>query len=112
MRGRGCCDRSREGGCFETSKPTTHQDPTSLVDDVIHYCVPNIPSEIPRTSTVALASVTISHVLDIANKGITRVIKENRALARVVNVYKGSITHPSLAEATGRVYKKIVDVLA
>jgi alanine dehydrogenase len=90
-----------QGGCFETSKPTTHQDPTFVVDEVIHYCVTNIPSVVPRTSTFALTNVTLPYVLEISNKGIKRAIRENCILARGVNVYKGAITHPCVANSMG-----------
>jgi alanine dehydrogenase len=90
-----------QGGCFETSRPTTHQDPTFLVDDVIHYCVTNIPGAVPRTSTFALTNVTLPYALHIANKGIARATRENRALAAGVNVCNGAITHPGLAGSMG-----------
>lgn len=88
-----------QGGCFETSKPTTHENPTYMVDEVIHYCVTNIPAAVSRTSTFALTNVTLPYILEIANKGFSRAIKESHVIARGVNIYKGSITYPCVAEA-------------
>ncbi|MBW2051013.1 MAG: alanine dehydrogenase [Deltaproteobacteria bacterium] len=87
-----------QGGCVETSRPTSHQDPVFVVDGVIHYCVANIPGMVARTSTFALNNVTLPYALEIANKGIERAVKENRALARGINLYKGNITCPGVAE--------------
>jgi len=88
-----------QGGCLETSRPTTHSDPVFLVDGVIHYCVTNIPALVSRTSTLALTNVTLPYVLEIADKGLARAVKDNGALARGVNVYKGAITCPGVADA-------------
>ncbi len=88
-----------QGGCFETSRPTTHQDPVYVVDDVIHYCVTNIPSVVARTSTFALTNVTLPYVLEIAGKGLERAARENPALSRGINVSRGEIVHPGLTEA-------------
>jgi len=88
-----------QGGCFETSRPTTHQEPVYVVDDVIHYCVANIPGVVGRTSTIALTNLTLPYVLEIANKGLGRAARENADLAKGVNVCQGSITHPGVAEA-------------
>lgn len=96
-----------QGGCFETSRPTTHQDPVYLVNEVIHYCVANIPAVVSRTSTFALTNVTLPYALEIANKGLVQAIKDNRAIARGVNVYHGTITHPGVAEAMGCAYEAI-----
>ena len=87
-----------QGGCFETSRPTTHQDPIFLVNEVIHYCVANITGAVSRTSTFALTNVNFPYAFDIANKGIVRVTKENCALACGVNMCRGAITHTGLAK--------------
>ena len=100
-----------QGGCFETSRPTTHEDPTFLVDEVVHYCVANIPGAVPRTSTFALANVTLPYVLDIANKGIKRAAEEAPALAMGVNVCGGNITHPGLAGSVGCDWVDVADAL-
>jgi alanine dehydrogenase len=67
-----------QGGCCETSKPTTHADPTYIVDDVVHYCVANMPGGVPRTSTYALNNVTLPHVIALANKGYQQALKDDR----------------------------------
>ncbi len=88
-----------QGGCFETSKPTTHSEPTYVVDGVIHYCVANMPGAVARTSTMALAGATLPFGLDIANKGFEQAVKDDPMLALGVNVYRGKLTIPSVAEA-------------
>ena len=90
-----------QGGCFETSRATTHEDPVYVIDDVIHYCVANIPGNVARTSTFALTNVTLSYALDIANKGINKAIVEDPALAKGVNVYRGKVTYEGVAQAIG-----------
>ena len=88
-----------QGGCIETSHPTTHSDPTFLVDGVIHYCVANMPGAVPRTSTYALSNATLPYVCKLANTGITAAIKADAALAKGVNIHAGKITYRSVAEA-------------
>jgi alanine dehydrogenase len=90
-----------QGGCFATSKPTTHSHPTYTVSDVIHYCVTNIPGAVPRTSTLALSNVTLPYGLAIADRGLREAVLRDPALAAGVNVYDGHITHPAVAEAFG-----------
>ncbi len=90
-----------QGGCFETSRPTTHQDPTYEVDGVVHYCVANIPGEVPRTSTFALTNVTLRYALALANKGVTRAVAEDPSLALGVNVAHGKICYGAVADALG-----------
>jgi alanine dehydrogenase len=90
-----------QGGCFETSRPTTHADPTYVVDGVVHYCVANMPGAVPRTSSEALVHATLSFGLAIAGKGLAA-LRENLHLARGLNVLKGEITHPAVAQALGR----------
>ena len=96
-----------QGGCFETSRPTTHQKPVYVIDDVIHYCVANIPGVVGRTSTFALTNVTLPYALEIANKGLKRAALENPALALGVNVFQGEITCPGVAEALDRPHTAI-----
>ena len=100
-----------QGGCFETSKPTTHSEPTYVVDGVIHYCVANMPGAVARTSTMALAGATLPYGLAIANKGFEQAVKDDAALALGVNVYRGKLTIPSVAEAHGLKYTPLVEVL-
>ena len=101
-----------QGGCFETSKPTTHTEPTYVVDGVIHYCVANMPGAVARTSTMALAGATLPYGLDIANKGLEAAVKEDAALKLGVNVYRGKLTIPSVAEAHKMKYTPVDKVLA
>lgn len=90
-----------QGGCFETSKPTSHSDPTFIVDGVTHYCVTNMPGAVPRTSTLALANVTISYGLALANHGLAAAVRKDQSLARGVNVLDGNVTHAGVADAFG-----------
>ena len=101
-----------QGGCFETSKPTTHTEPTYVVDGVIHYCVANMPGAVARTSTMALAGATLPQGLAIAGKGFEQAVKEDAALALGVNVYRGKLTIPSVAEAHKMKYTPLDKVLA
>ena len=100
-----------QGGCFETSRPTTHQNPVYTVDGVIHYCVANIPGAVPRTSTFALTNVTLPYALAIANKGIKRAVLEDDALKKGVNIYKGNITFKAVSDAVGGDYTDIDKLL-
>ncbi|HLA28189.1 MAG TPA: alanine dehydrogenase [Syntrophales bacterium] len=88
-----------QGGCAETSRPTTHADPTYVVDGVIHYCVTNMPGAVPRTSTFALTNATFRYALEIANKGWESAVRTNQEIAAGVNMVKGKVTHPGVAEA-------------
>ena len=90
-----------QGGCFETSRPTTHAKPTYIVDDIVHYCVTNMPGAVGRTSTYALTNVTLPYALQLATKGTARAIKENPALAAGVNVKVGQVTNHAVAETFG-----------
>ncbi|WP_349432366.1 alanine dehydrogenase [Methylomarinum sp. Ch1-1] len=89
-----------QGGCFETSRPTTHSDPVFVVHDVIHYCVTNMPGAYPRTSTIALADATIAYVEKIAENGIERLL-EDQGFARAINTYRGKITCEKVAQDLG-----------
>lgn len=90
-----------QGGCFETSKPTTHADPTYTVDGVVHYCVANMPGAAPRTSSDALGHATLPFGLALANHGLDA-LKTNPHLAKGLNVLKGQLTHPAVAQALGK----------
>jgi alanine dehydrogenase len=90
-----------QGGCAETTRPTTHKDPTYIVDDVVHYAVANMPGAVPRTSTFALTNSTLSYALDIADKGLDRAIAENQALKKGVNILNKRLTYRAVAEAFG-----------
>jgi alanine dehydrogenase len=90
-----------QGGCIETSRPTTHSEPTYIVDDVVHYCVTNMPGAVGRTSTYALCNVTLPYVLQLAKKGLERAVRENPALAHGVNIREGQVTNAAVAETFG-----------
>lgn len=90
-----------QGGCIETSKPTTHSKPTYIVNDVVHYCVTNMPGAVGRTSTYALTNVTLPYVLQIAKKGLDKAVRENAALAQGVNIRGQQVVNPAVAETFG-----------
>jgi alanine dehydrogenase len=90
-----------QGGCIETIHPTTLLEPTYRVGGVVHYGVANMPALVPRTSTFALTNATLPYVLELANKGVTAAARENPALARGINVWRGRIVHPAVAESLG-----------
>jgi alanine dehydrogenase len=90
-----------QGGCVETSRPTTHSQPTYIVDDVVHYCVTNMPGAVGRTSTYALTNVTLPYVLQLARKGFDKAVAENPALKQGVNIHAGKVTNPAVAATFG-----------
>jgi alanine dehydrogenase len=100
-----------QGGCLETSRPTTHTDPVYFVDDVLHYCVSNMPAAVPHTSTLALTNATFPYVLEIANRGFRQAVATNPAIAQGVNTYQSFITYPAVAESQNRPYKDLAAVL-
>ena len=93
-----------QGGCFETSRPTTHQDPTYRIDEVVHYCVANMPGAVARSSTLALTNATLPFALALANKGLVGALRSDSHLANGLNVHAGQITHAAVAEALGLPY--------
>jgi alanine dehydrogenase len=88
-----------QGGCAETSRPTTHRDPVYVEHDVVHYCVTNMPAIVPNTSTYALTNSTLSYGLELANRGFPAALVRNKALARGLNTYGGKVTHEGVANA-------------
>jgi alanine dehydrogenase len=90
-----------QGGCFQTSRPTTHASPTYVVDGVIHYCVTNMPGAVPRTSAFALNNATLPYVRALADKGWERATTEDRGLAAGLNVVRGAVVHPAVAMELG-----------
>jgi alanine dehydrogenase len=100
-----------QGGCFETSHPTTHSDPVYTVDGIVHYCVANMPGGVPITSTKALTNATLPYVEAIAEHGLAEAVARDAALARGVNVVDGKITYEAVAEAHGLDYTPLDDVL-
>ncbi len=101
-----------QGGCFETSRPTTHSDPTYIVDGVVHHCVANMPGAVPRTSTFALNNATLPFVLALADKGYKRALEDDEHLRRGLNVHEGRVTHQAVAEALGQDYVPPEEALA
>ncbi len=93
-----------QGGCAETSRPTTHHSPIYLEEGVVHYCVTNMPGVVPHTSTYALTNVTLSYALELADKGWERALRENAALRRGLNTFAGHVAHPGVASALGQPY--------
>ena len=100
-----------QGGCFETSHATTHDDPVFEVDGIVHYCVANMPGAVPITSTKALTNVTLPYVEAIADKGVERAVADDPALAKGVNVIGGKVTYQAVAEAHGIPYTPLADLL-
>ena len=100
-----------QGGCFETSRATTHSDPVYEVDGVTHYCVANMPGAVPVTSTFALTNATLPYVLALADHGLQSAIEKLPGLRPGVNVAGGKVTHPAVAEGTGMPYTPVEDVL-
>ncbi len=96
-----------QGGCFETSHPTTHTDPIYFVDGVLHYCVSNMPAAVPNTSTMALTNATLPYLMELANQGLEGACAAHPAIREGVNTYRGAVTYPAVAESQGRQWKEI-----
>jgi len=100
-----------QGGCFETSRPTTHDDPIYKVDDVVHYCVTNMPGAVPHTSTLGLTNVTLPYAIDLANKGWEKAVQDDEELMHGLNIAKGQIVYKDVAEAFDMPYKDVAEIL-
>ena len=100
-----------QGGCFETSRPTTHSDPIYEVDGIVHYCVANMPGAVPITSTKSLTNVTLPYVEEIASRGVREAVAASRPLARGVNVVAGKLTYQAVADAHGLAYTPLEQAL-
>jgi alanine dehydrogenase len=100
-----------QGGCFETSRPTTHHEPTFEVDGIIHYCVANMPGAVPITSTHALTNATLPYAMALADHGVAEAIRRDPGLRPGVNVAAGKVTHPAVAEGVGVEYVPVEDAL-
>ena len=100
-----------QGGCIETCKPTTHLDPIYLIDEVIHYCVANMPGAVPYTSTVALTNATLPYALQLANKGWEKACKENKELRLGLNVVQGEVVYEAVAEAFDLPYTDVQTII-
>jgi len=94
-----------QGGCVATSRPTTHADPTYVVDDVVHYCVTNMPGAVGRTSTYALCNATLPYVIDLADRGVAAAARASAAIRSAMNVYEGRLVQPAVASAFGLPYE-------
>ncbi len=101
-----------QGGCFETSRPTTHSNPTYEVDGITHYCVTNMPGAVPITSTYALTNATMPYVVQLANEGVHSATRANAGLKLGVNVAAGSVTYAPVADAVGLPCMSVDDALA
>ena len=93
-----------QGGCVETSKPTTHANPTYIVDDIVHYCVANMPGGVPRTSTIALNKATLPFLSKLADKGYEKALREDQNFLEGLNIFKGQVTYKAVAEVFGYKY--------
>src|SRR6202522_2181884 len=100
-----------QGGCIETAKPTTHSDPSFLVDGVVHYCVKNMPAAVPNTSTLALTNATFPYVLRLAGHGAAAAIREDQGIREGVNTYAGEVTYQAVAQSQGKGWKPVMDLL-
>ena len=96
-----------QGGCFETSHPTTHEDPVYYVDGILHYCVANIPGAVPYTSTLALTNATLPYMLQLANKGWRQACKDNEELRKGLNIVEGKVVYKPVADAWGLPYEEL-----
>lgn len=101
-----------QGGCVETSRPTTHAEPTYVVDGVVHYCVTNMPGNVARTATFALNNATLPHALALADKGWQQALRDDVHLRHGLNIAYGQITHAAVAQATGYPWTAAERVLA
>lgn len=90
-----------QGGCMETTRPTTHENPTYIIDDVVHYCVANMPGAVPYTSTLALTNVTLPYIIRLANKGWEQAVKDDVSLAKGLNIVNGVVVYKGISEAFG-----------
>ena len=99
-----------QGGCIETARPTTHSDPSYLVDGVVHYCVTNMPAAVPNTSTLALTNATFPYVMKLAKLGANAAIREDAGIAEGVNAFNGVLTYKAVAQAQNRDYTSIADL--
>lgn len=100
-----------QGGCIETTKPTTHDDPTYVINDVIHYTVANMPGAVPRTSTLALTNATLPYAIQLAEKGWKQACSDDKALKKGLNVVEGKVVYKGVAEAFGLTYYDVEEVL-
>ena len=100
-----------QGGCIETARPTTHTDPSYVVDGVVHYCVTNMPAAVPNTSTLALTNATFPYVMNLANHGAEAAIKADAGIGEGVNTYNGTLTYKAVAQSQGKEWKPVGELL-
>jgi alanine dehydrogenase len=100
-----------QGGCFETSRPTTHLNPIYIEEGIVHYCVANMPGAVPKTSTISLSNATLPYAIEIANKGWKKAMTENEEIRKGANVVLGKVTYRSIAEALGLIYTPIESLI-
>lgn len=100
-----------QGGCFETTIPTTHHDPTYIIDDVLHYCVANMPGAVPFTSTLALTNATLPYALQLAKKGWLQACRDNSELKKGLNIVKGDVVYKAVSEAFDLPYRDVEEIL-
>ena len=100
-----------QGGCIETCKPTTHENPTYIIDDILHYCVANMPGAVPYTSTLALTNATLPYALQLANKGWEKACQDNRELRLGLNIIRGDVVYKGVSEAFGLPYRNVEECL-
>ena len=100
-----------QGGCIETARPTTHSDPSYLVDGVVHYCVTNMPAAVPHTSTLALTNATFPYLLKLANLGANAAIREDAGIAEGVNTFRGTLTCKPVADSQQRDWKPVAELV-
>ena len=100
-----------KGGVLKPSKPTTHGDPTYIVDDVVHYCVANMPGGVPRTSTLALNNATLPFLVTLANKGYQKALSEDKNFLAGLNIHKGHVTYKAVADAFGHQFVDPLSIL-
>lgn len=101
-----------QGGCIETARPTTHSEPSFVVDGVVHYCVTNMPAAVPNTSTLALTNATFPYVSRLAKLGAKRAMKEDPGIAEGVNTYEGNLTYQAVAQAQQRAWRPVAELLS
>jgi alanine dehydrogenase len=95
-----------QGGCFETSHPTTHSDPVYTLDGIVHYCVANIPGAVPNTSTLALTNATLRYAVALADKGWQQACRDDEALAKGLNIIDGKVVYKAVADVFGLPYER------
>jgi len=100
-----------QGGCVETARPTSHSDPSYVVDGVVHYCVTNMPGAVPNTSTLALTNATFPYLMRMANLGVREAIRQDEGLAEGLNTWMGTLTHRGVAESQQREWTAAAQVI-